>query len=58
MTKTALIAEIVVLLILMIVVNWLSATFLGTKSFWPLTVYSVIYLVVRGLFVAKKMRSS
>jgi hypothetical protein len=57
MTKTALIAEVVVLLILMIAVNWLSATVLGTKSFGALTVFSLIYLVVRGLFLARKMRA-
>jgi hypothetical protein len=58
MTKTAVVAEIVAMVILLTLVNWLSTTFLQTKTFWPLMLYSVIYLVARGAFLAVKMRTS
>lgn len=57
MTKIAIVAEIVVMLTLLVVVNWLSTVFLQTKTFWPLTIYSAIYLVVRVAFLAKKMKA-
>jgi uncharacterized membrane protein len=57
-TKTALVAEIVGLLVVLVVVEWLSTVFLHTRAFWPLMIYAAIYLCVRVALLARKARAA
>ena len=55
--KMALVAEIAVLLIVLVVVDWLATVFLHTRAFWPLMVYTAIYLCIRVALAARKTRA-
>ena len=54
LTKTKLVAEIVGLLVFLVVVQWLSTVLLHTRAFWPLMVYSALYIGVRAAILAKR----
>ncbi len=54
---TAVVAEVAGLVLVLVVIRWLEATLTQTRSFWPLIVYSAIYLGVRAAMLARKARS-
>jgi hypothetical protein len=56
--KTALVAEIAGLLIALVVVEWLSTMLLHTRAFWPLMIYVVLYLSLRGVLFVRKTRAA
>ena len=56
LTKTALVAEIVGLVVAAAVIERLSTVFLGTNAFWPLMILAGIYLCIRGVALARKNR--
>ena len=56
LTITALVAEIVGLVVAAAVIEWLATRFLGTNAFWPLMILAAIYLCIRGLSLARKKR--
>jgi len=56
MPKPAVMAEIVAMLILVVVIQWLAATVLQTKGFWPSLIGSAIYLCGRMAYRAIKPR--
>jgi hypothetical protein len=55
-TKTALAAEIAILLTILVVVEWLSTTLTHTGHFWPLVIGWSVYLAVRVIISARKRR--
>ena len=56
LTKAALVAEIAVLLVVLVVVEWLSTVLLHTGAFWPLMTYVVLYLSVRVVLFVRRTR--
>jgi len=56
LTISALVVEILGLVIGVVVIEWLSTRFLGTNAFWPLMILAAIYLCIRGLALARKNR--
>ena len=54
---TAVVAEVAGLVLVLVVITWLEATLTHTRSFWPLTAFSAVYLGVRATMLARKARS-
>ena len=53
---SAVVAEVAGFIVILVVIRWLEATLTQTRSFWPLIVYSAIYLGVRAAMLARKDR--
>jgi hypothetical protein len=57
MTVAKVLVEIVALLVSLVAIQWLSTVLLGTRAFWPLMAYTLVYLGIRTFFFARKQRS-
>jgi hypothetical protein len=57
-TKTAILVEIVGLVLVLTVVEWLSAVLTHTNSFWPEMTFAAIYIAVRFTLLARKARAA
>lgn len=55
---TWIVAEIVGLLLLLVLIEWLVTTFLNTRAFWPLMIYAALYMCVRAALFARKLRAA
>jgi hypothetical protein len=57
LTKTTLVAEVVGLVVVLVVITWLEATLTKTIGFWPILIYSAIYIGGRAVMLARRTRS-